>query len=51
MMRISWKDKVNNEEVKTAGTKRMLIYDLRMRQLSFLGHVMGKGDREKGIMR
>ncbi len=46
-MMISWKDKVNNEEVlKRAGTKRRLIYDLRMRQMSFLGSVMRKGDLE-----
>jgi len=47
MMRISWKDKVSNEEVfRRAGTCRKLINDLRMRQMSFLGHVMRKGELE-----
>ena len=32
MITISWKDKVNNKELlKRAGTKRRLIYDLKMR--------------------
>ncbi len=33
--------------LRRAGTKRRLIYDLRMRQMSFLGHVMRIGDLEK----
>ena len=51
MMRISWKDKVSNEEVfRRAGTGRKLIFDLRMRQMKFLGHVMRKGELENLAM-
>ena len=50
-MRISWKDKVSNEEVfRRAGTGRKLIFDLRMRQMKFLGHVMRKGELENLAM-
>ena len=53
MMKISWKDKVNNEKVlRRVGAKRRLAYDLRMRQMSFLGHVMRKqGRRSRGRRR
>ena len=51
MMRISWKDKVSNEEVfRRAGTGRKLIFDLRMRQMKFLGHVMRNGELENLAM-
>ena len=47
MLRISWMDKVSNEEVfQTAEVKRKLLHDIRIRQLGFLGHVMRKGGLE-----
>lgn len=43
MMKISWTEKITNEVVfRKAGTRRVLIRDLRSRQMKFLGHVMRK---------
>jgi len=47
MMRISWTDKMSNQEVlERAGTKRFLLKNIRKRQLEFLGHVMRKEELE-----
>ena len=43
MIRISWKDHVTNEKVfRRANTERSLIKNIRQRQPSFIGHIMGK---------
>ena len=47
ILRISWTDRVTNEEVlRRAGVKRTLLKVIRKRQLEFLGHVMRKEQLE-----
>ena len=41
MLRVSWRDRVTNEEVLLrVGQRRSLLAELRRRQMSFLGHVI-----------
>ena len=41
MLRITWTDKVTNEEVlRRAGLKRELMRSIEKRQLQFLGHIL-----------
>ena len=43
MMKISWTDKVSNEEVLTrAGVQRKMIREMLIRQLKFMGHITRK---------
>ena len=43
MLRISWKDRVTNDEVyRHMGTGKVLLGDIVRRQLSFVGHVLRK---------
>ena len=47
MLRISWTDRVTNEEVlRRMGVGRGLMKHIRERQLRFLGHVMRRGELE-----
>ena len=47
MLRISWKDRITNDEVYCRmGTGKSLLGNI-VRQLSFLGHVLRKDDLEK----
>ena len=50
ILRISWVDKVTNEEVlKKAGVKRSLIKVIRKRRMQFLGHVMRSKEMEHQV--
>ena len=47
MLRISYMDRVNNEEVlRRVGMERELLHIIKQRQLKFLGHVIRKGALE-----
>ena len=47
MMRIPWTDRVTNEEVlRRAGVERKLIMEIRIRQMSFVGHIIRKDGLE-----
>ena len=47
MLRISWKERVTNDEVyRHMGTVNALLGHIIRRQLSFLGHVLRKNDLE-----
>ena len=47
MLRISYMDRVNNEEVlRRVGMERELLHIIEQRQLKFLGHVIRKGALE-----
>ena len=47
MLRISWTERVSNNEVfSMAGTRRKLLNNIRGQQLSFLGHVIQKNGFE-----
>ena len=51
MMRIPWTDKVCNEDVLSrAQVKRKLMYDIRVKQLNFLGHIIRKDGLENLAM-
>ena len=51
MLKISWKDKVTNEEVyHRIKTKKALVQDIVRRQLSFLGHILRKDELEKLVV-
>jgi len=44
MLKISWKDKVSNEEVlRRANTSRQLMSTIVTRQICFVGHIVKKG--------
>ena len=48
MLRISWKDRITNDEVyRRMGTVNALLGYIVRRQLSFLGHVLRKDELEK----
>ena len=50
-MRISWVDKVTNEEVlRKAGMQRELLQHIRKRQMASLGHVYRKDDLERTVL-
>ena len=50
-LRISWTDKVKNEEVlRCADVTKKLVQTIRKRQLSFLGHVYRKDDIERAVL-
>ena len=41
MMRISWRDRITNEEVLARfGTRRALVGEIRRRQMNFVGHII-----------
>ena len=47
MLRISWKDKFTNVEVyRRMNTSTSLLIDIVHRQLTFLGHILRKGELE-----
>ena len=47
MLRISWMDRVKNEEVLSrAKVRRNLLSKIRQKQLQFLGHIMRKDGLE-----
>ena len=51
ILRISWVDKVTNEEVlRRAGMQRELIQHIRKRQMAFLGHVYRRDDLERTVL-
>ena len=51
MLKISWTDRVSNEEVlNRAGAKREIMKMVRQRQMRFLGHVMRKQELESICM-
>jgi hypothetical protein len=51
MLRISWKDKISNEEVhRRTHTDKVLIKDIVRQQLSFLGHVIRKNELENIVL-
>jgi len=51
ILRISWTDKVKNEEVlRRADVTKKLVQTIRKRQLSFLGHVYRKDDLERAVL-
>ena len=48
MLRISWKEKVTNVEVyRRMNTSTSLLIDIVHRQLTFLGHILRKGELGK----
>ena len=50
-MRISWIERVSNEEVrKRAGVERELMKTIRNRQMRFLGHIYRKDNLERAVM-
>ena len=51
MLRISWKDKISNEEVhRRTHTDKVLIKNIVRQQLSFLGHVIRKDELENIVL-
>ena len=51
MLRISWKEKVTNGEVyRRMNTITSLLIDIVHRQLSFLGHILRKGELENLVV-
>ena len=51
MMKISWTERVSNEQVlNRAGAKREIMRAIRRRQLRFLGHVMRRQQMESNCM-
>ena len=51
MLRISWTERVSNEEVlNRAGAKREIMKMIRRRQMRFLGHIMRKQQLESVCM-
>ena len=51
MEKISWTDKITNEEVlERVGTDKQLIYALRNRKKSWIGHVLRGDDLLKEVI-
>ena len=51
MLRISWKEKVTNVEVyRRMNTSTSLLIDIIHRQLTFLGHILRKGELENLVV-
>ena len=51
MLRISWKEKVTNVEVyRRMNTSTFLLIDIVHRQLTFLGHILRKGELENLVV-
>ena len=51
MLRLSWKDRINNDEVyRRMRIVKVLLGDIARRQLSFLGHVLRKYEQEKFVI-
>ena len=51
MLRISWKEKVTNVEVyRRMNTSTSLLIDIVHRQLTFLGHILRKGELENLVV-
>ena len=51
MLRISWKEKVTNVEVyRRMNTSTSLLIDIVYRQLTFLGHILRKGELENLVV-
>ena len=51
MLKISWKDRITNDEVyRRMGTVNALLVDIVRRQLSVLGHTLGKDKQEKLVV-
>ena len=51
MLRISWKEKVVNVEVyRRMNTSTSLLIDIVHRQLTFLGHILRKGELENLVV-
>ena len=51
MLRISWKEKVTNVEVyRRMNTNTSLLIDIVHRQLTFLGHILRKGELENLVI-
>ena len=51
MLRISWKEKVTNVEVyRRMNTSTSLLIDIIYRQLTFLGHILRKGELENLVV-
>ena len=51
MLRISYKDRVTNEEVlRRANIDRTLMKDIVKRQMEFFRHVIGKGELENSVV-
>ena len=51
MLRISWKDRITNNEVyHRMGTSKALLGDIVRQQLSFLGHMLRKDELEKLVV-
>ena len=51
MLRLSWKDRITNDEVyRRMGTGKAILGDIVRRQLSFLGHVLRKDELEKLVV-
>ena len=51
MLRISWKEKVTNVEVyRRMNTSTSLLIDIVHRQITFLGHILRKGELENLVV-
>ena len=51
LLRISWKEKVTNVEVyRRMNTSTSLLIDIVHRQLTFLGHILRKGELENLVV-
>ena len=51
MLRISWKDRITNDEVyRRMMTVKTLLGDIVRRQLSFRGHALPKYEHEKLVL-
>ena len=51
MLRISWKENVANVEVyRRMNTSTSLLIDIVHRQLTFLGHILRKGELENVVV-
>ena len=51
MLRVSWKEKVTNVEVyHRMNTSTSLLIDIVHRQLTFLGHILQKGELENLVV-
>ena len=51
MLRISWNEKVTNVEVyRRMNTSTSLVIDIVHRQLTFLGHILRKGELENLVV-
>ncbi len=51
MVRVPWTDEVSYEEMlRRAGVSRKILKDIRMRQLSFMGHAIRKRGLENLVL-